>query len=198
MNGVNVRRSTEQLESEPSKSGSVGGQELYVISVEAFYFLLLSLSSLLTFHCRNNRKRKFRSQRPKWVNPNVYLPPGFQNLFELSYFTSAKELVPVGWGSVDEDKDYPKLSSRDPQALHSMQEDDQPQDDYAMPNGRTQSEASSDVEEYDAPQLVGPTRMNEESSDEDEPPALAPNISRVRILLLASCISHCSVAFVLF
>jgi ubiquitin carboxyl-terminal hydrolase 4/11 len=130
------------------------------------------------------------------VDPNVYLPPGFQNLFELSYFTSAKELVPVGWGSVDEDKDYPKLSSRDLQALHSMQEDDQPQDDYEMPNGRTQSEASSDVEEDDAPQLIGPTRMNEESSDEDEPAAPAPNISRVRILFLTSCISHCSVAFV--
>jgi ubiquitin carboxyl-terminal hydrolase 4/11 len=130
------------------------------------------------------------------VDPNVYLPPGFQNLFELSYFTSAKELVPVGWGSVDEDKDYPKLSSRDPQALHSMQEDEQAQDDYEMPNGRTQSEASSDVEEDDAPQLIGPTRMNEESSDEDEPAAPAPNISRVRILFLTSCISHCSVAFV--
>lgn len=157
----------------------------------------VSLCSLLTFHPRNNRKRKFRSHRPKWVDPNVYLDPGFQNLFELSYFTSAKELVPVGWGSVDEDKDYPKLSSRDPQVLHSMQEDDQPQDDYAMPNGRTQSEASSDVEEDDAPQLVGPTRMNEESSDEDEPAAPAPNISRVRILL-ASCIGYTFVAFVLF
>jgi ubiquitin carboxyl-terminal hydrolase 4/11/15 len=143
----------------------------------------LPLSSLLTFHRRNNRKRKFQSHRPKWVDPNVYLDPGFQNLFELSYFTSARELVPVGWGSVDEDKDYPRLSSRDPQVLHSMQEDDQAQDDYAMPNGRTQSEASSDIED-DAPQLVAPpTRMNEESSDEDEPAAPAPSISRVSILL---------------
>ncbi len=117
------------------------------------------------------------------MDPNVYLDPGFQNLFELSYFTSAKELVPVGWGSVDEDKDYPKLSSRDPQVLYSMQ-DEQTQDDYAMPNGRTQSEASSDAEEDDAPQLIEPTRMNEESSDEDGPAAPAPNISRVRPLPL--------------
>jgi hypothetical protein len=137
-------------------------------------------SSLLIIHDRNNRKRKFRSHRPKWVDPNVYLDPGFQNLFELSYFTSAKELVPVGWGSVDEDKDYPKLSSRDPQVLHSMQEDGHAQDDYAMLNGRTQSEGTSDAEEDDAPQLVAPTRMTEESSDEDEPAAPAPNISRVR------------------
>jgi ubiquitin carboxyl-terminal hydrolase 4/11/15 len=106
-------------------------------------------------------------------------------LFELSYFTSAKELVPVGWGSVDEDKDYPKLSSRDPQVLNSMQEDNNAQDDYAMPNGRTQSEATSDVEEDDAPQLA-PTRMTEESSDEDEPAAPAPNISRVRSFSLFS------------
>jgi ubiquitin carboxyl-terminal hydrolase 4/11/15 len=104
----------------------------------------------------------------------------------LSYFTSAKELVPVGWGSVDEDKDYPKLSSRDPQVLNSMQEDNHAQDDYAMPNGRTQSEATSDAEEDDAPQLVAPTRMTEESSDEDEPAAPAPNISRVRSFSLFS------------
>jgi ubiquitin carboxyl-terminal hydrolase 4/11/15 len=109
----------------------------------------------------------------------VYLDPGFQNLFELSYFTSAKELLPVGWGSVDEDKDYPKLASRDPQFLRSMREDDHTQDDYTMPNGRAESEVSSDAEEDDAPQLVEPTRMNEESSDEDEPAAPAPNISRV-------------------
>jgi hypothetical protein len=37
MNGVNVRRSIEQSESEPSKSGSVRGQELYVFSAETFY-----------------------------------------------------------------------------------------------------------------------------------------------------------------
>jgi ubiquitin carboxyl-terminal hydrolase 4/11 len=120
------------------------------------------------------------------VDPNVYLDPGFQNLFELSYFTSAKELVPVGWGSVDEDKDYPKLSSRDPQVLQAMQEDNQPQDDYSMPNGGMQSEVSSDVEEDDAPQLVAPTRMNEESSDEDEPAVPAPSISRVRVLSFLS------------
>lgn len=84
----------------------------------------------------------------------------------------------MGWASVDEDKDYPKLSSRDPQLRHPMQADEQPQDDFSMLNGRTQSEASSDAEEDDAPQLVAPTRMNEESSDEDES-ALPPNIPRV-------------------
>jgi hypothetical protein len=77
---------------------------------------------------------------------------------------------------VDEDKDYPKLSSRDPKMHHAMQEDDHTQDGYAMPNGRTQSETTSDAEEDD----VAQTRMTEESSDEDEPAASAPNISRVR------------------
>lgn len=43
MNGVNVRRSIEQSESEPSKAGSVRGQELYVYP-----------SSLLTYLSSNS------------------------------------------------------------------------------------------------------------------------------------------------
>jgi ubiquitin carboxyl-terminal hydrolase 4/11 len=133
----------------------------------------------LTFHPSNNRKRKFRSRRPKWVDPKEYLDAGFQNLFEMSYFTGFKELVPVGWSSVDEDKDYPKLSSRDPQLHQPMQGDDEPQDDFSMPNGQAQSEPTSDAEEDDAPQLVGPTRMNEEDSSDEDEPAPVPTISRV-------------------
>lgn len=140
---------------------------------------------MLTFNPSNNRKRKFRSRRPKWVDPKEYLDPGFQNLFELSYFPGTKELVPVGWNSVDEDKDYPKLSSRDPQLRYSLQADDQPQDDFSMPNGRTQSEASSDAGEEVAPQLVTPAQMTEESTDEDEP-APTPSISKVSINLFQS------------
>jgi hypothetical protein len=41
MNAVNIRRSVEQSESEPSKPGSVRGQELYDISTETFYLLNL-------------------------------------------------------------------------------------------------------------------------------------------------------------
>ncbi len=140
----------------------------------------------------NNRKRKFRSHRPRWVNPNEYLNPAFRDMFELSYFTGTKELVPVGWGTVDEDKDYPKLSSRDPQVLHTMEEDDQPQESFPIANGRSQSDASSDVDEDDAPQLVAPTRMNEESSDEDEL-ALSSNITRVCFISLAFLLYLCNI-----
>lgn len=117
---------------------------------------------------RNGRKRKFRSQRPTWVDPQMYLKPELQNMFDLSYFTGTKELVPVGWGSVDEDKEYPKLSSRDPRLLSNMDEDEAVHDGLSMANGRMPSDHNSDADEGDAPQLVGPTRMTEESSDEDE------------------------------
>lgn len=144
------------------------------------------MAKRLTLYPSSNRKRKFRSRRPKWVDPNEYLDAAFQNLFELSYFTGSKELVPVGWSSVDEDKDYPRLSSRD-QHTRTIQEDDRPHEDYSMTNGRTKSEASSDAEEDDAPQLVAPTQMNDESSDDDEA-APTPNIPRVSI----NTISHIS------
>jgi ubiquitin carboxyl-terminal hydrolase 4/11 len=117
---------------------------------------------------RNGRKRKFRSHRPTWVDPKVYLKPELQNMFDLSYFTGTKELVPVGWGSVDEDKEYPKLSSRDPRLLNYMDEDETLHDGLSMVNGRIPSDDNSDADEEDAPQLVGPTRMADESSDEGE------------------------------
>jgi hypothetical protein len=111
-------------------------------------------------------------------------------MFQLKYFTGTKELVPAGWGSVDEDKEYPLLSSRSPQVLETH-EDDQTEDDFPMSTGNrrvTSDAGSSDIEEEDdAPQLA-PTQMNEESSDDDE---LAPNsnLTRVRLILIYSSFS---------
>lgn len=114
----------------------------------------------------------------------MYLRPEFQNLFNISYFTGSKELVPVGWGAVDEDKSYPLISSRIPEVSQDVSDDDDDDIDervnaFSTATRRTPSEAaSSDAEEDDAPQLPQ-TRMTEESSSEDEL-ALTSNVSRVR------------------
>src|SRR5437660_53243 len=94
-------------------------------------------------------------------------------MFDLSYFTGQKELVPVGWGSVDEEREYPRLSSRDSRLINSMGEDEALHDGFPMANGRMPSDHNSDADEEDTPQLVGPTRMAAESSDEDE--TILPN-----------------------
>jgi hypothetical protein len=133
----------------------------------------------------NNRKRKFQSQRPRWVDPTEHLPPEFQNLFQLSYFTGTKELVPVGWGTVDEDKEYPKISSRSRHLNGSTEENNQYA--YSMANGKSHSEASSDDDDSvsPAPQITR-TRMTEESSDEDDSVLLNHN-TRV-CLAFTSCV----------
>lgn len=115
----------------------------------------------------NPRKRKFRSRRPKWVDPDQHLPTGFNDLFELGYFGGNKELVPSGWNVVDEEKKFPKLSSRLPMVQEAFEVDDQNPSGF-VPNNATNSDGESSEDDVnDIPQLA-PTRMNEESSDEDD------------------------------
>jgi ubiquitin carboxyl-terminal hydrolase 4/11/15 len=93
-------------------------------------------------------------------------------MFELCYF-STNEFVPAGWQAVDEDKNFPRLSSRNPQ-LHQADELD---DDHDMTSRRAASESSNEDSSFHQPNYSSTTRMNDESSDEDE---LAPApVSRV-------------------
>ncbi|KFY73598.1 hypothetical protein V499_06329 [Pseudogymnoascus sp. VKM F-103] len=119
----------------------------------------------------NPRKRKFQSRRPKWIDPEQFLPSEYNNLFELSYFSSKKEVVPTGWGVVDEEKLYPRLSSRIPVVQDAVEVDDEASDGFASNNPQRSDGESSEDDIGDIPQLA-PTRMNEESSDDDD---LAPN-----------------------
>jgi ubiquitin carboxyl-terminal hydrolase 4/11/15 len=119
----------------------------------------------------NPRKRKFNSRRPKWIDPEQFLPSEYNNLFELSYFTSKKEVVPTGWGVVDEEKLYPRLSSRIPVVQDAVEVDDEASSGFVSKNPQGSDGESSEDDIGDIPQLA-PTRMNEESSDDDE---LAPN-----------------------
>lgn len=87
----------------------------------------------------------------------------------MGYYSGAKELVPVGWNSVDEERDFPRLSTRDPQIRKSIEAEDL-SNEYAMPNAHDTSDESSTASDEDSPQLLSNanTRMNEESSEEDE------------------------------
>lgn len=87
-------------------------------------------------------------------------------MFTLSYFTGVKELVPNGWHTVDEDKTYPALSSRNPQLQQSI--DDDSGNDFDMTNGRTASDSS--IEDDDLGTEFPNTRMVDESSDDELAP----------------------------
>lgn len=122
------------------------------------------------------RSSPFRKQRPKFIDPTSQLDPSFQNIFELGYFSGAKEMIPTGWSSVDDDKVYPSLSSRAPQTPEPLDED--PSNPFENDNGRSDSESSD--EGFRDNDFAKPpnTRMTEESSDEDEDPISVP-VSRV-------------------
>lgn len=126
----------------------------------------------------NPRKRKFQSRRPKWIDPEQFLPAEYNNLFELSYFASKKDVVPTGWGVVDEEKIYPRLSSRIPVVQEAVEVDEEQSNGFASNNLQGSDGESSEDDIGNIPQLA-PTRMNEESSDEDD---LAPN-TRVCLLV---------------
>ncbi len=91
-------------------------------------------------------------------------------MFELRYMTGSKELIPTGWNSIDDDKAYPSLSSRNPQL--------QQQPEEASPNTDDQDESESSGEDggsYIHSQFSS-TRMVDES-DEDE----SPKVRRVSL-----------------
>lgn len=94
-------------------------------------------------------------------------------MFELRYFTGAKELVPCGWQSNDEDKQFPLLSSRNPQLQQAIPD---AVNDYDMTNG--QGSEGSDEDDALSNNTISNTRMTEESSDEDELAPRAPFVSR--------------------
>ncbi|KAI1429243.1 hypothetical protein F5Y12DRAFT_727337 [Xylaria sp. FL1777] len=108
---------------------------------------------------------QIKSGRPAWINPKTFLPPHFQNLFEMGIFTETASVIPTGNNSISEDRDFPRLSSRVPAESPSSED----QFDNAT-NGTASNEDSSSDE---APQhgIENPlTRMNEESDDEDNGP----------------------------
>jgi ubiquitin carboxyl-terminal hydrolase 4/11/15 len=92
-------------------------------------------------------------------------------MFTLNYFAT-KEMIPTGWNTIDEDKTYPALASRAPEP----QIRDSSLDSYD--DGRSGSTSDADDDSGQQNGILGQTRMNEESSDEDDV-AAAPTVPRV-------------------
>ena len=127
--------------------------------------------------------KQFNKKRPAFVKPDAFLNPALQNLFELSYFYSASDgAVPTGWG-LEQIKFMPKLADRMPQ------ENDQgsPTEESCSSNASANEESSNeDNSKLDNP----PTRMAEESSEEDAIPQVSPRPRRLCSSFSVPCTNY--------
>jgi ubiquitin carboxyl-terminal hydrolase 4/11/15 len=98
-------------------------------------------------------------------------------MFDIGYFAGSKEMIPSGWNVVDEDKNYPSISTRNPQVYQPVEEDP----GNGFEDGRAGSESSEDglYSNGTSNGFSSTTRMVEETSDEDDDviPAVAPRVS---------------------
>ncbi|KAJ6446345.1 a-pheromone processing metallopeptidase Ste23 [Purpureocillium lavendulum] len=105
--------------------------------------------------------KRFNTRRPKFINPDTFLDPELQNLFDLSYFRSDSDgTVPTGWSSVDNTRTLPKLTDRIPEPKDIEDESPESVESTGSGNDDSSNEDEGTVE-------PAPTRMAEESSDED-------------------------------
>ncbi|KAF9772571.1 hypothetical protein IL306_009710, partial [Fusarium sp. DS 682] len=131
--------------------------------------------------------KRFNKTRPKFIDPDSFLDPELQNLFELCYFTDKaySDSVPTGWSNVDHHQLLPKLSARIIQP--SLEDDDTASrdDESSTPSNE---DASSNDESTKAETTQ--TRMIEESSEEEiQEIQEAPRVGR-SINLLNSPSAH--------
>lgn len=107
------------------------------------------------------RQRPTSKSRPRWINPDEQVPPELQQMFDLKFYRNSRELIPVGWQTVDEEKDFPFLSSRLAQPEYDDVETKPPA--YGSINDNSESDISEEDEEIEAVN----TRMNDESSEDE-------------------------------
>lgn len=113
-----------------------------------------------------------KSSLPRVLRPGSSIPPELYNLVEMKYF-SGGEMVPTGWTSLEENKEYPELLSRRPRHPSTR-----PSARLAAHHNRfldDNSSPSSDEDVDDPPQHVnGPIpQINPDAdseSDDDLPP----------------------------
>lgn len=118
--------------------------------------------------------KRFNSKRPDFTNPDSFLNPQLQNLFELSYFTdNSTGSVPTGWSTVDNNRSLPKLSDRIPEPSDDEKDTTSPNSDSSTMSGG--DDDSNDDNKSD----VAQTRMADESSEEETRPV------KVRFLYFA-------------
>lgn len=125
--------------------------------------------------------KKFNTRRPKFVDPNQFLDPQLQNLFQLCYFTENEYNIPSGWHTVNEGVQYAKLSSRLPKPAASDVEMNSP---TATWDGSEDS-ASDEIADSQPSTTAATTRMVDESSDDSSDiPTISVRITR----LSGSCV----------
>ncbi|KAI0179967.1 ubiquitin carboxyl-terminal hydrolase-like protein [Hypoxylon sp. FL1284] len=107
-------------------------------------------------------RRQFSQKKPIWVRPDQYLPAELQNLFDICFFSEAGAWLPTGVNSVNDDKDYPRLSERLPA--------ESPSSEDALDNATNGTASNEDSSSDDTRQRSTDhqfTRMNQESDEED-------------------------------
>lgn len=109
-------------------------------------------------------KHVFNHTRPEWIDPKKFLPVELQNLFEMSYFSENSARVPTGQQSIEDSREYPRLSSRVVVASPTSSEDTAGND-----NSTHDAASNEDVSSDETlANTEGPaTRMTEESDDDD-------------------------------
>ncbi|TVY17333.1 putative ubiquitin carboxyl-terminal hydrolase 12, partial [Lachnellula arida] len=118
--------------------------------------------------------KRFNNRRPKFLAPGSFLEPELQNLFTLGYFSTPNEPIPTGWNPVDEEKTYPTLSSRMPEPRDMR---DGSSDSFGDGHTGSDSDEADSFQRRSSNGFAGQTRMNDESSEEDEI-AAAPTVPR--------------------
>lgn len=126
--------------------------------------------------------KEFNHKAPKFVDPNSFLSPELQNLFELCYFKNSSDgTVPTGWANVENNRALPKLADRIPES--SVKDGDEASQDSTN-SGASENEDSSN-EDQGTPES-SQTRMMEETSEEDEEEAPPVKVSQIHIMRHAS------------
>ncbi|RSM09585.1 hypothetical protein CDV31_007598 [Fusarium ambrosium] len=110
--------------------------------------------------------RRFNSKRPKFVNPDGFLDPELQNLFDLSYFvdTGADGGVPTGWSHVDPHRLLPKLTDRIPEPAVDDEDAASVEADSSTASGPDDDSTNDESHKAETSQ----TRMVDDSSEEEE------------------------------
>lgn len=120
--------------------------------------------------------KEFNKKRPRWIDTNQHLPAQLQNLFEMFYMSEKHSNgMPTGWHDLD--KPHARLSSRAP-APESSSEHESNSPGTWTTGADSDRESDGQSREASEPTM---TRMNEESSEEDEP---VQKPAKVRILFL--------------
>lgn len=109
--------------------------------------------------------KAFNTKRPCFSDPESFLDPALQNLFDLSYFVSTSDgAIATGWSAVDASRTLPKVSDRMPDSSPKEDDDDQASSGSWKSSPSGGEESSNEDESKDT---SGQTRMVDESSDEE-------------------------------